>query len=375
MVIKFLSFFKNKEEEELLYRLQEDKRHQKQSLRVRKSIEQILDVFPEPTLIVRNDGTVSYYNKAFLRTFSISSDVNVSHLSDVFREPQILSLAQESMEKGSVKKEVQVFLPGSDTKKYFTIFKTLFVTKNEDGSHDQLIVFHDITSVKKADLMKTDFISNVSHELRTPLMSIQGYVKTLKEDIHSKNFDQVDQFFQVIESHVERLTLLVNDLLELSYLESEAELEKKRILPKEITQKVLERCLLDLKTGQYEVETTFEIDYLMADDRLIEQVLINLIQNAIRYTPPKTKISILWTLENNKPTLIFKDNGPGVSEDYLTRIFERFYRIDPHRSRDKGGTGLGLSIVKHIMQRHGGTVHAKSKLGYGLEFHCTFPNQ
>jgi two-component system phosphate regulon sensor histidine kinase PhoR len=102
--------------------------------------------------------------------------------------------------------------------------------------------------------------------------------------------------------------------------------------------------------------------------------LINLIQNTLRYTPPKTQIQIHWGKKGNQSFLKFKDNGPGISEEHLSRIFERFYRVDPHRSRSRGGTGLGLSIVKHIMQRHGGTVSVSSQLGYGVEFICTFPD-
>jgi two-component system phosphate regulon sensor histidine kinase PhoR len=374
MDFKFLSFFRNRAEEELLLKLQDDSRRQKQSDRIRKAIEQILNVFPEPTLVVNQEGNIKYFNKAFLRTFSISQEFMPKFLSDIFREPQILSLIQGNLEQGSVKKEIQIAPQDSEAKRFFTVFKTPFATRNEDGSYDQLIIFHDVTSAKKTDQMKTDFVSNVSHELRTPLMSIKGYMQTLKEDIHAKKFDHVDQFFNVIESHVDRLSFLINDLLELSYLEADIVLEKKEVNPKTLTQKIIDQFQLDLKKGEYEVEAQYHMNSISVEDRLIEQVLINLIQNTLRYTPVKTKINIVWEREESKTILRFRDNGPGISEEHLSRIFERFYRIDPHRSRDRGGTGLGLSIVKHIMQRHGGTVHVSSQLGYGLEFECVFPD-
>ncbi len=368
--------FWNLIEEEVIAVAKAVGRRQKQTERIRKAIEQILNVFPESTLVVDQDSRINYSNKAFKRTFLASrseEDSSDVFLHDIFREPQVLSLVQDQYNSGTVKKEVQVAPINSDVKKHFIIFKTPFAMKNDDGSREQMIIFHDITTAKKTDQMKTDFVSNVSHELRTPLMSIQGYVQTLKEDIKAKKFEHTDKFFEIIESHVERLTFLINDLLELSYLESDVSLEKKDLDPKNLTQKILRQFSLDLEKGEYVAHDIYNVPSFKGEGRLIEQVLINLVQNTLRYTPLKTKIDIEWSKVGNQTVLSYKDNGPGISDEHLGRIFERFYRIDPHRSRARGGTGLGLSIVKHIMQRHGGTVQVNSKLGHGLEFKCIFP--
>ncbi|MES2770052.1 MAG: ATP-binding protein [Bdellovibrionota bacterium] len=368
--------FWNLIEEEVIAVAKAVGRRQKQTERIRKAIEQILNVFPESTLVVDQDSKINYSNKAFKRTFLASrseEDSSDVFLHDIFREPQVLSLVQDQYNSGTVKKEVQVAPIHSDVKKHFIIFKTPFAMKNDDGSREQMIIFHDITTAKKTDQMKTDFVSNVSHELRTPLMSIQGYVQTLKEDIKAKKFEHTDKFFEIIESHVERLTFLINDLLELSYLESDVSIEKKELDPKNLTQKILRQFSLDLEKGEYVARDIYNVPSFKGEGRLIEQVLINLVQNTLRYTPLKTKIDIEWNKVGNQTILNYKDNGPGISDEHLGRIFERFYRIDPHRSRARGGTGLGLSIVKHIMQRHGGTVQVNSKLGHGLEFKCIFP--
>lgn len=346
-------------------------RRQKQSDRIRKAIEQILNVFPESTMVVDQENRISYSNEAFKKIFSPSVDTDV-FLHDVFREPQVLSLIQDEF-TDTINKEIQILPKSSETKKHFMVFKTPFAMKSEDRSREQMVIFHDVTKSKKTDQMKTDFVSNVSHELRTPVMSIQGYVQTLKEDIKSKNFENSDKFFEIIESHVDRLTYLINDLLELSSLESDVILEKTNLNTKSLTQKILKQFSLDIEKGQYAIEESFKSSEVKADERLVEQILINLIQNALRYTPPKTKITIEWDKVGPQTVLKFKDNGPGISEEHVDRIFERFYRIDPHRSRSRGGTGLGLSIVKHIMQKHGGTVEVHSKLGHGLEFICVFP--
>lgn len=367
--------FWNLIEEEVLAVAKTVGRRQKQADRIRKAIEQILNVFPESTLVVDQEGRISYFNKAFQKNFYPSKDFQEDlFLHDIFREPQVLSLIQDQYDSGTIKKEIQISPKSSESKKYYIVFKTPFAMKNDDGSREQMIIFHDITSAKKTDQMKTDFVSNVSHELRTPVMSIQGYVQTLKEDIGAQRFDHTDKFFEIIESHVERLSLLINDLLELSYLESDTTLDKKDLDPKVLTQKIVKPFSLDLEKGEYKIEEIYKADQLKGESRLIEQVLINLLQNSLRYTPAKTKITIEWDKEGHHTVLKYKDNGPGISEEHLDRIFERFYRIDPHRSRARGGTGLGLSIVKHIMQRHGGSVQVNSELGHGLEFRCIFPN-
>lgn len=368
--------FWNLIEEEVIAVAKAVGRRQKHTDRIRKTIEQILNVFPESTLVVDQESRINYSNKAFKKTFlSSRSDEETSEIfmQDIFREPQVLSLVQDQYNSGTVKKEIQIAPKTSEAKKHFIVFKTPFATKSDNGVREQMIIFHDITSAKKTDQMKTDFVSNVSHELRTPIMSIQGYVQTLKEDIRAKKFDDTEKFFEIIESHVHRLTFLINDLMELSYLEAETSLEKKDLDPKELTQKILKQFSLDLEKGEYATEENYNTDHLKGDGRLIEQVLINLVQNTLRYTSSKTNIKILWDRVDNQTIMTYKDNGPGISEEHLDRIFERFYRIDPHRSRTRGGTGLGLSIVKHIMQRHSGTVQVNSKLGHGLEFKCIFP--
>ncbi len=347
------------------------KKKGKQSDRIKKTIENILNVFPEPTLVVSRDGTIKYSNKSFSRVFQTQPTGGITHLSDILREPQVLALIEVS-DSTSMRKEIETQI--KDQKKIFMVFKTPYATRNEDGDYDFLVIFHDITQAKKTDQMKTDFVSNVSHELRTPLMSIQGYMQTLKEDVQSNRTEEIPKYIEIIDSHVERLSNLVGDLLELSYLESDIVLNKHPLNPKDTTQKVLQQFSADLEKGHYHVEQKYLAQEIYGHERLVEQVLINLVQNSLRYTPPGTKIDIEWNQRQGQTELVFRDNGPGISQEHLGRIFERFYRIDPHRSRSRGGTGLGLSIVKHIIQRHGGGIHVQSQLGRGVEFICKFPS-
>lgn len=366
--------FWNAIEEEVLAVAKTVGRRQKHVERIRKTIERLLDAFPEPTLIVGIDSQINYMNKAFKVAFcaSIDKEAENLYLHDVFREPDVLSMIQNS-DANTIEREVQITLNDSDTTKHFIVYKTPFATRLEDIAQEFMIIFHDISVAKKTDLMKADFVSNVSHELRTPVMSIQGYVRTLRDDIAANRLDHIDKFFDIIESHVQRLNLLIKDLLELSFLESSLELVKSNVETKSMTQKILNQFSIELGRGEYTVDESYEADQVIGEPRLIEQILINFIQNALRYTPPKSKISITWRKALNGTELVFKDNGPGVSEEHLNRLFERFYRVDPHRSRAHGGTGLGLSIAKHIMQRHDGTIRVFSDLGHGMKFICFFP--
>lgn len=364
--------FWNLIEEEVLAVAKATGRRQRQTDRIRKAVEQILNAFPEATLVIDKEGKINYSNQAFKNMFIVEDLKDELYVHDLFREPQVLSMFSANVGAGTIKQEVQIALNTTDIKKNFIVYKTPFAMKH-DSNQEQMVVFHDVTSSKQIEQMKADFVSNVSHELRTPMMSIQGYVQTLKEDVQSNRLDQTGKFFEIIESHVERLNFLINDLLQLSYLESEASLNKEVVDVKALTQKILKQFSLDLEKGQYSIQESYIAEHVHGDPRLIEQVLTNLLQNALRYTPAKTVISLTWKQEGINTILTYKDNGPGISEDHLSRVFERFYRIDPHRSRSRGGTGLGLSIVKHIMQKHGGSIEAKSELGHGLEFNCVFP--
>jgi two-component system phosphate regulon sensor histidine kinase PhoR len=362
--------FWNDIETEVLSVVEFLKKKNRQSDRIRKAIENILNVFPEPTLVVGKDGVIRYFNKSFVKFFVTQPHPGMTHISDLFREPQMIALV-ESQEAATTRKEIDIAI--QDKKSTFIVFKTPYATRSDEGDYDVLLIFHDITQAKKTEQMKTDFVSNVSHELRTPLMSIQGYIQTLKEDVVNQNHGNLSKYIEIIENHMGRLSNLVSDLLELSYLESDIVLNKSVVNPKDITQRVLEQFHLDLQKGNYKVLTSYEAQDLVGHERLVEQVLVNLIQNSLRHTPQGTQIEVKWLQSPGATELVFKDNGPGISQEHLSRIFERFYRIDPHRSRSRGGTGLGLSIVKHIVQRHGGTIKVQTQMGKGLEFVCTFP--
>lgn len=224
----------------------------------------------------------------------------------------------------------------------------------------------------------SDFVANVSHELKTPLTSIKGYTETLKGMI-SKDPEKAREFLTKIEENSERLSSLINDILDLSKIESpniHLEVEKFSVQP--LLDEIRDQFVHRLSQRQQRLVMNSEVEELAADRKLVDQALSNLIENAHRYCPEGALIEVVATKtsEAGHSYSLFEviDNGPGISQGDLPRIFERFYRADKSRNRLSGGTGLGLAIVKHIMVSHGGLVRASSEKGRGSRFSLFFPS-
>ncbi len=233
-------------------------------------------------------------------------------------------------------------------------------------------IFHDITEIKRLEKIKSDFVLNVSHELRTPLTSIKGYAETIDESAIS---DENRQYLSIIRRNTDRLIHIVGDLQTLAKLE-----EKEFPLPREPVDipQLLERVLKifdnQVREKGFSIKTMIGIDLppVMGDAFKLEQVFINLLDNAIKYTDAG-EIRIEVTAANGNLTVKVSDTGPGIPSEHIRRIFERFYVVDKSRSKKLGGTGLGLSIVKHIVLLHGGTIHVESTVGEGSMFIVSLP--
>jgi two-component system phosphate regulon sensor histidine kinase PhoR len=239
-----------------------------------------------------------------------------------------------------------------------------------------LLIFHDLTRLKQLESTRQEFVANVSHELRTPLSMIKGYAETLLNG--AKNDPEVaTRFLQIIERHADRLAFLIDDLLTISQLEGgEMVLNLDAVNLHGLVAAVFE----DLRARaekQHVLLHNSVPDGLRAnaDGERLKQVLWNLVENAIKYGGEDGQVRVsAETVNSDTLQVSVRDNGPGIPEEALLRVFERFYRVDKARSREAGGTGLGLSIVKHIVQRHGGKVWAESVLSEGSTFYFTLPS-
>jgi two-component system phosphate regulon sensor histidine kinase PhoR len=240
-----------------------------------------------------------------------------------------------------------------------------------------VILFHDITELKRADEIRRDFVANVSHELRTPLSILRGYIETMLDDPKMPR-GECARILEVMEQHSKRLGLLANDLLTLAQLESGSstlqlsEIDLAQFLDglardwrKKFTTKAL-KVVFDLPAN---------FPSIRADETRLREVFDNLLDNAVKYSNKNDEIRLGAERRGREIVLSVSDEGIGVSQEDLPRIFERFYRADKARSRELGGTGLGLSIVKHIAQLHGGRVEAESELGRSTTIRVLLPAQ
>jgi two-component system phosphate regulon sensor histidine kinase PhoR len=241
-----------------------------------------------------------------------------------------------------------------------------------------LFVLHDITKQKRLEALRKDFVANVSHELRTPLSIIKGYIETLVDGHRDMPVEDQERFLQTVQRHAERLNSLLDDLLTLSRLESvNPGLHCESTDLARLIGGVIEDYRSRPAAAQHQLEFSVDaaLPELLIDPLKISQVLGNLLDNALKYTPKGARVGVTANRQGAEIELCVRDNGPGIPAEDLPHLFERFYRVDKGRSREKGGTGLGLSIVKHIVQLHGGRVWVESTLGQGTAFYFSLPVQ
>ena len=239
-----------------------------------------------------------------------------------------------------------------------------------------LVVLSDVTQLRRLENMRRDFAANVSHEIKTPLTAIKGFVETLLHNTMDSP-EESRRFLDIIARHVDRLTSIVDDLMKLSRIEQQDEKQeiKRETEPiKKIIQRAIQTCLEKTEAKKIDVDLACKEDVsARIDATLIEQAIFNLLDNAINYSQEQSVVKISAFKQDKEVIISVKDNGTGISEEHLPRLFERFYRADKARSRSLGGTGLGLAIVKHIAQAHGGRVSVDSTPGKGSIFSLHLP--
>lgn len=318
---------------------------------------------------------IIFFNPQFAILFMESRKLSANRRFDeVFSQTELINAVNLLLSSGRPQRvtlKIPTQLEGIP--RYFDVSLTPVLKKKNRELYEVVAVFHDVSDIKKAEQIRIDFVGNASHELRTPLTSIKGYVETLRDDVQHQRFDQVDKFISIISRNVDRLIDLVNDLLNLSKMESGSELKIQKVSPVLISQAVIGELALFAQEKNIVIKSTSRVSEFQADVQKVEQVLRNLLSNAIKYIPEGKEIQISWDSRPHEVILSIADNGPGIPEEHHARLFERFYRIDRGRSRETGGTGLGLAIVKHIMQSHGGTIEVNSEVGSGAQFICRFP--
>ncbi|MGB7572666.1 MAG: ATP-binding protein [Thermodesulfobacteriota bacterium] len=345
--------------------------------RERDYLKTILKGMVEGVLVVDERGRILMVNDALRKILSLSSEIVDKAPLEAVRNAELEEAIREAVQEGKNSAfELTFPLSGGKTIEV-NVVGISPSPKEGEKIKGAIAVFHDISRLKELEKIRQDFVANVSHELRTPLTTIKGYTETLLDGALKEAV--APQFLQVIQKHADRLTKIVEDLLALSKIESKEFYLKVDRLPlseliddvSDFVKEAAEKKKISISRSI--IPSSLEV---MGDRSYLEQVFINLLDNAIKYTPEGGEISIsAFENERREIQVLIQDNGMGIPKEDLSRIFERFYRVDKGRSQELGGTGLGLSIVKHIIQAHGGKVWVESQPGKGSTFYFTLPKR
>jgi two-component system phosphate regulon sensor histidine kinase PhoR len=332
-------------------------------------LDTILRGMGEGLLVIDRDGTVRLFNPAFSALFALPEKALGRPLVEISRHPSLHATFRRIL---ATRKEERVELTLPEGK--VTTLLTHWVPLLEEGGLIGVVaVFHDISELKRLEGIRRDFVANVSHELRTPVTVIRGYAETLGSGLISSDPATATRFAAVIRTHAERLTALISDLLTLSQLEVQG--ASLTLISTNLQERVHRSCaLIEAQAEAKGIKlhcAPIPAVQVLADPPRLEQILFNLLDNAVKYTPAGGEVIISATLAEGTIEVSISDNGPGIPPAAQERIFERFYRVDAGRSRDDGGTGLGLAIVKHLVGQHGGTVRVANRPGGGSIFTIT----
>ena len=343
----------------------------------RRQLEAVLDAMQDAVVAVDSAGRIQWTNHKMQRLMpggaGVSGAVRVGHaLVQTIRDPDVLECVRQALEQKTVTmRGAMSLLPGR-------IFE---VNASPMPGGGAVAVLHDITRIEEVERTQRDFVANVSHELRTPLTSITGYVETLLDHENGISL-QGREFLATILKNATRMNRLTEDLLVMARVEGPTV----ELNPIPVRSDVLVRdAVLGMQGLVQENQAILELGEMtdtqvFADTDAVMQVLGNLIENAIKYGQPRSDARARVVVSSRDVSdpydaveFSVRDFGQGIASEHLTRIFERFYRVDKTRSRESGGTGLGLSIARHMVQSQGGTIRAESQLGAGSRFVFTLP--
>ena len=336
--------------------------------------EAVLSSMVEGVLAVDTDGHIISLNKAAAKFFQVvhPEDAPGRTIEEVFRNVKLQKFIG-SVLKGQETLECELTV--QHTAVYHLQARGTNLLGVQGKRIGAVVVFNDVSRLRRLENLRSDFVANVSHELKTPITSIKGFIETLIDGAMNDPVE-ADRFLKIVAKHADRLNAIIDDLLTLSRLEqgSQEEMELQQAGLAGLMSSAVEVC--SHRAGKKEITIQVECPdnlTVRVNPPLIEQALINLIGNAVKYSAEEKTVTVRATRETDGITLSVADQGYGIAPEHLERLFERFYRVDKGRSRQEGGTGLGLAIVKHIAQAHGGTVSVKSTFGKGSTFSIFLP--
>jgi len=362
----------SRQQQQVHAEMEEARRRQQQTTVDAQAQQQVLfNSMLEGLLLLDRHRKIYLANRNFKNLFGLKIELRGKTIMEALRLHELAELVERVENDGQVF-DYELKLP--DLSGRWLRVNAAVISNSAGEREGTILVFHDLTRLKQLERTREEFVANVSHELRTPLSLIKGYVETLLDGARSDPHT-AERFLKIIERNTQRLDLLIQDLLTISALES----GRMKLNPQPVELRpFVEKIFTDLhaRAENRNVQLINKMPPLTAsaDANRLDQVLANLVDNAIKYGRAQGHVTVGGKkTDDGKLEIFVQDDGPGIPAESLDRVFERFYRVDKARSRDQGGTGLGLSIVKHIVHAHDGEVWAKSELGKGATFFFTLP--
>lgn len=333
----------------------------------KQQLELILEAMGQGVMVLDRDGRVRLTNSALLKVLGTDRDLIRKTPLEVLRRPELENAVRAVL--GGDAMQVLEITAGSGRILQANVAPVTNISGEVDSA---VVVFHDLTDIRRTERMRRDFVANVSHEFKTPLTSIRGYTETLLSG--AKDDPRIaSDFLATIERNAQHLEALVSDLLMLARLEAEVPATKEQFDLKSVIEEQIAVRKNSLNEREIQVAVHCPAIEVQADRSRLATALSNLIDNAILYNKSRGEIRISAEKESGILSLAVTDTGNGIPSEELPRIFERFYRVDKARARESGGTGLGLSIVKHAIESQGGTIGVTSRIGSGSTFTIRLP--
>ncbi len=342
-----------------LYQLYQRQRKARRRLTTMLSkFKESTQALPYATVVLNEYFEIDWFNSAAKDIFDLKASNDIGQrIDNLIRQPGFVTYIKSKQ----YDKPLEFGLGES----------RMLLTLTPYGNGQYLMITRDITERTKVDAMRRDFIANASHELKTPITVISGYVEAMRERSEDEKFNQPLEKIQV---QAERMQLILNELLELAKLESADYIEHPQSVDTASLLQEIYQDALTMDDSRHEIKLTAMPITIEGDREELRMAFSNLVTNALRYTPEKRAVKIFSSVDDSGVSVGVEDEGIGITYEHIPRLTERFYRIDPGRSRDQGGTGLGLAIVKHVLDRHDGELIIRSTPGRGSVFRCHFPH-
>lgn len=344
----------------------------------KEELEHVIESVYAGIVMVHQNGRVMQMNSSARAMFGVDQGERLSgdYVSIIKNEGAQNLIKQALEETDELQEEISLTIPGDEETERIYQVQTALVRSEDQSVIGVVGIFNDITEIRSIERMKTAFVSTVSHELRTPLTSIKGFISTLLQDVDGfYDADTVHEFYVIIDQECDRLTRLISDLLNVSRIEAgrALDLNPGPVNLPDVVDKVVAAQKSYTNKHEFAVDLEPDLPTIVADNDKVDQILTNLTNNAVKYSPNGGTITVAGKQNNGVIRMSVSDQGMGIPKEHMEKLFDRFHRIDNRDTRKVGGTGIGLYLVKHLVEAHGGKIWVESEEGKGSSFIFELP--